>query len=984
MPHARRSFTIAQLPCPYPGCEELLKNKSALTQHQRSVHQQSFRISRPDQPHRDHHPATNNPQAQCFVWDYHLLLDAGDFIDPTTPPPVPSERSNDDWTPYRNRLEFETAHFLFSQEEMSAKKINALLHLWGISLAVHDLYGMIDATPLGDVPWSSHSISYTGDRSGDIAPWMDIAYEVHFRDPQQLAQNILKNLDFKDEIDYTPYREWEERPDGTYNRRWRDLMSADWAWNQADIIAQDPQTHGSAFVPIILGSDKTMVSVATGQNDYYPLYLSIGNVRNNVCRAHRNAVVLVGFLAIAKTTKKYSNDARFRTFKKQLFHSSLSKILETLRPGMTIPEIIMCADGHYRKVVYRLGPYIADYEEQVVLAGIVRNWCGWYVLMYAHTYHFRCIGFPWDLDGEYGNRTRELREALIEEIDFGTLWDEWGIIGDIVLFTSHFPRSDIHALLAPDLLHQLIKGTFKDHLVDWVGYYLEETYGATRAKEILDDIDRRIAAAPSFSGLRRFAEGRGFSQWTGDDSKALMKVYINAIEGYVPEEMVCTFRAFLEFCFIARHDIVTDDTLEDLEDALKRFHECREIFISTNVRSNFALPWQHAMKHYPELICLFGAPNGLCSSITESKHIEAVKRPYRHSSKFNALKQVLLTNQRMDKLAASLVDFTARGMLKEPSALTHLRYFEKLNTIPDDTERNPHSSVDGLRTANNNIVIQQPGVEGLGEEPSEDEDVDESAADGERALCDIRLARTIRMCSKLVFGPSFFILLNHYEERHHARNIPDLAEELNIPELPTLIRCFLYDQLHADTHRSSADVPLQVMPVYRGRVDVFHSALATFFAPSDPSGTGGMHREHIQATPSWRRGAARYDTVLVDMDNSTNSINGMDIARVLCLFSFPFLSKMFPCALVHWYKHIGSQPDNTTGLWMVRPSFEDDGSRELSVIHLDTIFRAVHLLPIFGNSDSIHPAVNLHNSLDAFKGYYINKFADHHSFEILS
>lgn len=54
------------------------------------------------------------------------------------------------------------------------------------------------------------------------------------------------------------------------------------------------------FVPIILGSDKTTVSVATGQNEYYPVYLSIGNIRNNVRRAHRNGVVLLGFLAIPK------------------------------------------------------------------------------------------------------------------------------------------------------------------------------------------------------------------------------------------------------------------------------------------------------------------------------------------------------------------------------------------------------------------------------------------------------------------------------------------------------------------------------------------------------------------------------------------------------------------------------------------------------------------------------------------------------------
>jgi hypothetical protein len=55
------------------------------------------------------------------------------------------------------------------------------------------------------------------------------------------------------------------------------------------------------FVPIILGSDKTTVSVGTSNNEYYPLYMSIGNICNNVRRAHHNGVVLVGFLAIPKS-----------------------------------------------------------------------------------------------------------------------------------------------------------------------------------------------------------------------------------------------------------------------------------------------------------------------------------------------------------------------------------------------------------------------------------------------------------------------------------------------------------------------------------------------------------------------------------------------------------------------------------------------------------------------------------------------------------
>ena len=54
------------------------------------------------------------------------------------------------------------------------------------------------------------------------------------------------------------------------------------------------------FCPIILGSDKTTVSVATGHNEYWPIYLSIGNIRNNVRRAHRNGITLLGFFAIPK------------------------------------------------------------------------------------------------------------------------------------------------------------------------------------------------------------------------------------------------------------------------------------------------------------------------------------------------------------------------------------------------------------------------------------------------------------------------------------------------------------------------------------------------------------------------------------------------------------------------------------------------------------------------------------------------------------
>ena len=114
-------------------------------------------------------------------------------------------------------------------------------------------------------------------------------------------------------------------------------------------------------------------------------------------------------------------------------------------------------------------------------------------------------------------------------------------------FTMNFPRVDIHELLTPDLLHQLIKGTFKDHLVAWVEDYLNEVYSTAKAEMILDEIDRwyaellahsnifslmlcRIALVPLFPSLWRFKQGRKFKQWTGNDSKALMKVINNYLD----------------------------------------------------------------------------------------------------------------------------------------------------------------------------------------------------------------------------------------------------------------------------------------------------------------------------------------------------------------------------------------------------------------------------------------------------------------------
>ena len=138
------------------------------------------------------------------------------------------------------------------------------------------------------------------------------------------------------------------------------------------------------------------------------------------------------------------------------------------------------------------------------------------------------------------------------------------------------------------------------------------------------------------------------------------------------------FCAFLEFCYIVRHEVITEKTLAELQAALTRFHEYRTIFEDLGIcPDGCALPRQHSLTHYLGLIRAFGAPNGLCSSITESKHIKAIKEPWRRSSHYKALGQMLLTNQRLDKLAAARVDFSIRGMLDGTCLSDELKHLGK-------------------------------------------------------------------------------------------------------------------------------------------------------------------------------------------------------------------------------------------------------------------------------------------------------------------
>ena len=146
-------------------------------------------------------------------------------------------------------------------------------------------------------------------------------------------------------------------------------MSGDWAWKHTvrlflmvysddsdtsqlfqDIIAESPANEGAMFVPVMLGSDKTTVSVGTGDNEFWPLYGSVGNIHNNMRRAHGASFVLIGFLAIAKgnclSWVFVLSNFWLHSGQGPFFQSNISAILSTTISFISVQDSLVALSCH--------------------------------------------------------------------------------------------------------------------------------------------------------------------------------------------------------------------------------------------------------------------------------------------------------------------------------------------------------------------------------------------------------------------------------------------------------------------------------------------------------------------------------------------------------------------------------------------------------------------------------------------------------------
>ncbi|KAI0261681.1 hypothetical protein BC834DRAFT_925468 [Gloeopeniophorella convolvens] len=489
------------------------------------------------------------------------------------------------WHPFTSLHEWQFARWI--TKNLGQSQTDSLLKLplfkEHYDLSFHNSYLLmkrIDQLPTGP-DWTCELVHIKGDCVDETGKLMAGDAELWMRDPLECIRELMSNPAFRDVICYAPERAYadEEGKERLYDEMW----TADWWWN-----TQLKLPPGAVVAPIILSLDETNLSQFRGNQKAWPVYLTLGNIAKDVrSRPSSHATVLIGYLPVSKLemfTSETRSAARHR-----LYHFCMSRILRSLVQAGKDGVDMTCPDGFVRRIFPILAAYVADYPEQVLAASCRKNTCPC------------CLVDP-----------KRRGEPLHTEPIYTPFWHD-------------LPFANIHTCFTPDLLHQLHKGVFHDHLLKWCRKHVGK-----------EEIDMRFQRMTPFPGLRQFSSGILLvSQWTGAEHQEMEKVFVGALTGTVNKNWSAVFKALVDFIFYARLHTQSTSSIAALEAALANFHKEKDIVIQDGIRKHFNIPKMHSTAHYADFIRSHGSTVGFNTEHPECLHIDYAKVAYRASNKRN-------------------------------------------------------------------------------------------------------------------------------------------------------------------------------------------------------------------------------------------------------------------------------------------------------------------------------------------------------------
>ncbi|GJF00252.1 hypothetical protein PsYK624_165340 [Phanerochaete sordida] len=567
------------------------------------------------------------------------------------------DNGKDVWGPFASEEEWQLARWLVKKvghnDTQEFLKL-PLVQRFGLSYENKDrLYKAVDELPTGP-KWQRKDIPITGDLTDGNGKPLTENLEVWYRDPVECVQELLGNPMFTNHLAYAPERVYRDH--ARKERNIDEMYTADWWW---DLQSRLPA--GATVAPIIVSSDKTKLSQFRGDQTAWPVYLTIGNLSKEVRRSSSmHGSILLGYLPVGKFSCYSAGDAR-SLGRYDAFHKCMEAVLKPLiDAGMHGVEMV-CADRRERRIWPVLAAYVADYPEQCLVAGCKEVYCPiGQIPPNRRGSHEFCPAR--DKKEILDLLDSHFRGSLAKDPEAKARFEALGLRAIREPFWRHLPHTDIFTCFTPDLLHQLHKGVFKDHLVKWCTKLVGE-----------DELDSRFGSAPTLKGLRHFKNGiSGVTQWTGHEHKEMEKVFVGLIAGGTDESALKAARALLDFIYLASLHSHTTSTLLALQRALDTFHEHKDAFIRLSAReqTHFNIPKYHMLEHYVELIILFGSADGFNTEWSERLHIDYAKEGYRASNKKDYIPQMtrwLSRQEAVDRFTIYVEWFQSRGV-HTPSA----------------------------------------------------------------------------------------------------------------------------------------------------------------------------------------------------------------------------------------------------------------------------------------------------------------------------
>ncbi|KAG1857459.1 hypothetical protein F4604DRAFT_1589911, partial [Suillus subluteus] len=175
--------------------------------------------------------------------------------------------------PFASKSEFDLANWL-SSGALSQKEVDSFLYLEHTKVnppsfnTSKDLQTRIEALP--EIPQWYHQQINVGSYKTK-APLM-----LYWRDGLKVVKHLFSNPVFGPSMDFQPYREYKVI-DGCSQRMYGEFMSMDVAWG-----IQDKLPSGHLFVGVIGASDKTPLTIGTGNKEMHPVFISLANIHAGI------------------------------------------------------------------------------------------------------------------------------------------------------------------------------------------------------------------------------------------------------------------------------------------------------------------------------------------------------------------------------------------------------------------------------------------------------------------------------------------------------------------------------------------------------------------------------------------------------------------------------------------------------------------------------------------------------------------------------